>query len=178
MGEYANTVLPEVRDHLSKLARTAGLEDSEESLELLAEGWLEKQSVFHEQTKANEMEETDLLELESGRGALILTYSGSLLTIGPDTEDGRTVEYASIGLRQDVPEFLKTEKSVLKTDVNEGVPVEFEVGPIKSSSPVFAIAVVSDELDEEAESELLGQVTVMVAEDFVEVNKTLIDGEA
>ena len=64
MGEHANTVVPGIRDHLINLAKTAGLEDNEESLELLAKAWLEKQSSFHEQTKANEMEEADTLELE------------------------------------------------------------------------------------------------------------------
>ncbi len=175
MGEHTDAVLPAIREHLKKLAKTAGLEDNEESLELLAGSWLEKQSAFHEQTKQNEMEETDLLELESGRGALILTYSGSLLTIGPQTEEGRLVEYASIGLRQDVPEFIRTQQSVIKANVMKDSPVEFEEGPIKISSPVFAIALASEELDEEAETELLGQVTLMIAEDFVEVNKTLID---
>ncbi len=178
MGEHANAVVPGVREHLSKLIRLAGLEDNEESLELLAQGWLEKQTSFHEQTKANEMEETDVLELESGRGGIILTYSGSLLTISPEIEKRRTVEYASIGLRKDVPEFLKTDAAVIKADVAKDAAVEFEIGPIKTSSPVFAIAVANENLDEEAEEELLGQVTLMLAEDFVEVNKTLVDEEA
>ena len=178
MGEHANAVVPGVRDHLTKLIKTAGLEENEESLELLAKGWLEKQTAFHEQTKANEMKEADVLELENGRGGIVLTYSGSLLTIGPETEEGRTVEYASIGLRKDVPEFLKTQAAIVKADLAKDAAVEFEVGPIKTSSPVFAIAVANENLDGEAEEELLGQVTLMLAEDFVEVNKTLVDEEA
>jgi hypothetical protein len=178
MGEHYAAVADQVREHLRSLVKTAGLPDTEESLEALAEGWLEKQRAFHEQTKANEMEEADSLEIEDGRGALIMTYSGSLLTIGPETEDGRTVEYTSIGLRRDVPESLKREGSVLAVDVVKDSSVEFDVGPIKSSSPVYAIAVAREDLSAEAEEELLGQVTMMLAEDFVEVNKTLIDDEA
>lgn len=177
MGEHYEAVAEQVRDHLQSLVKTAGLEDNEESLEALAEGWLEKQSAFHEKTKANEMEETDRLEAEDGRGALIMTYSGSLLTIGPETDEGRTVEYTSIGLRQDVPESRKREASVLAGDVEKDAVAEFEVGPIKVSSPVYAIAVAKEDLSAEEEEELLGQVTMMVAEDFVEVNKTFIDEE-
>ena len=178
MGENFDSVAPQVQEHLKSLIKTAGLPDTEESLEQLAQGWLEKQAAFHEQTKANEMEEADRLELENGRGALIMTYSGSLLTIGPETEEGRAVQYASIGLRRDVPEFLEKEGSVLSADVTRDASVTFEVGPIKSSSPVYAIAVATEEMAPEEEEKLLSQVTMMVADDFVEVNKTLVDEEA
>ena len=175
MGEQFEAVAPQVRDHLKQLVGTAGLPDGEESLELLAQGWLEKQSSFHEQTKANNLEETDVLEIDGGHGALVMTYSGSLLTVGPETEEGRTVEYVSIGLRQDVPDSLRRERSVLASDVAKDSSAEFEVGPIKTSSPVYAIAVAKEEMSAEAEEELLSQVTLMLAEDFVEVNKTVID---
>lgn len=178
MGEQYQAVAEQVRDHLQSLVKTAGLEEGDESLEILAEGWLEKQSAFHEQTKANEMEETDVLELEDGRGALVMTYSGSLLTIGPETDEGRTVEYASIGLRHDVPEFVRKEGSVLAGDVTKDAPVEFETGPIQKSSAVYAIAVAKEDLNSEDEEELLGQVTMMVAADFAEVNKTIVAEEA
>lgn len=175
MGEQFEAMAPQVRDHLKQLVGTAGLPDNEESLQLLTQSWLEKQSSFFEQTKANDMEEADVLEIDSGRGALIMTYSGSLLTIGPETEEGRTVEYASIGLRRDVPDSLKREGSMLTADVVKDSVVEFEVGPIKISSPAYAIAVAKEEMSAEAEEELLGQVTLMLTEDFVEVNKTLVD---
>jgi len=175
MGDNYNAVASQVQDHLKNLVKTAGLPDNEESLELLAEGWLEKQSSFHEQTKANNMEEVDVLELEDGRGALIMTYSGSLLTIRPETDEGRLAEYVSIGMRQDVPESLKREGSALAADVRKDSVVEFDVGPILKSSPVYGIAVATEEMTIEDEEELLGQMTMMLAEDFVEVNKTLID---
>ncbi len=178
MGENYSAVADQVRDHLSGLVKSAGLPETDEALEALAQGWLEKQASFHEQTKANEMEETDVLELEDARGALVMTYSGSLLTIGPESDAGRTVEYTSIGLRRDVPDAVTREASVLALDVRKDLAVEFEIGPIKKSSPVYAIAVAKEELAPEAEEELLGQVTMMLAEDFVEVNKTLVDGEA
>ena len=177
MGEQIEMVALEVRDHLKKLVKTAGLPDNEDSLELMAQGWLEKQSSFHEQTKAREMEEVDTLEIEDPRGAIVMTYSGSLLTVGPETEDGRTVEYASIGLRRDVPDSLKRDESVLAGDIVKGAGVSFDVGPIKISSPVYAIAVASEDLSAEAEEQLLGEVTQMLTEDFVETNKTLMDAD-
>lgn len=177
MGENYSAVADQARDHLQSLVKTAGLPETEESLEALAAAWLEKQSKFHEQTKSNAMEETESLEIDDVRGALVMTYSGSLLTIGRETENGRTVEYTSIGLRRDVPETVERDGSVLALDVVKDHVVEFEVGPITKSSPVYAIAVAKDDLSAEEEEELLGQVTMILTEDFVEVNKTLTDEE-
>ena len=103
-----------------------------------------------------------------------MTYSGSLLTIGPIADDGRNVEYASVGLRTDVPESAEKEGSVISSDISVGGVVEFLVGPIKKSSPVYKIAVVKDEMPIEEEEELLSDVTQILMDDFVEVNKTLI----
>jgi hypothetical protein len=178
MGEHYSAVAPRVQDHLKNLVNTAGLPDNEESLELLAKGWLEKQSSFHDQTQANDMEEVDVFEIEDERGALIMTYSGSLLMIGPETEDGRVVEYASIGMRKDVPESLNTEGSVLAKDIDKDSAVEFEIGPVKTSSPVYAIAVVDEKMSVEEEEELLSDVTLILTEDFVEINRTFVDDEA
>lgn len=50
----------------------------------------------------------------------------------------------------------------------------FEKGPIQQSSPIFKIAVSSEELEADEEEALLTQVTVDITEEFVEVNKTII----
>ena len=103
-----------------------------------------------------------------------MTYSGSLITVGPIGDNGRKVEYTSVGLRTDVPESAEAEGSVISTDVSIGDSVEFLVGPIKKSSPVYKIAVVKEEMPLEEEEELLSDVTQILMDEFVEVNKTLI----
>ncbi len=174
MGEKFNGLEPEVQTHIKKLVKTAGLENSEDSLELMAGGWLEKHQAFMEQTKQREMEETDNLDINDQRGALIMTWSGSLINIGPEINDFRNVEYFSIGLRNDVPESASEEESILNDNVIKGMPVEFEKGPIQKSSPVYAIAVVKEEMLPEEEAGLLDEVTLLIAEDFTSINKTTI----
>lgn len=177
MGEKLDSMEPQVREHLIQLVKTTDLPETEETLEMMAHGWLEKQDAFLAQTKARNMEEVDTFRIDDPRGGLALTYSGSLLAIGPEAEDGRLVEYSSIGLRRDVPESSKLEGSALIADVNKDSVAEFDPGPISKSSPVYAIAQATEEMDPEEEQNLLQQVTMMVAEDFVQVNKTIIDGE-
>jgi hypothetical protein len=55
-----------------------------------------------------------------------------------------------------------------------GGSAEFLLGPIKKSSPVYKIAVVREEMPLEEEEEFLSEVTQIMADDFVEINKTLI----
>lgn len=174
MSEKFDSLVPEVQAHIKKLVKTAKLEDSDESLEKLSGGWLEKQQSFYEQTKQREMEETDSLDADDSRGALVMTYSGSLINIGPEQNDYRSVQYLSIGLRNDVPESAESDTSVLAKNIEKGSTVEFEKGPISKSSPVFSIAVFSNEMEPQQEEELLDEVTMIVAEDFASINNTYI----
>jgi len=174
MNEKFNSLEPEVQAHISKLAISAKIDESDETLERFAELWLEKQQSFYEQTKACEMEEADTLNIDDVRGALIMTYSGSLINIGPEQDDMRCAQYFSIGLRNDVPESAEENFSVLLKNIEKGNAVEFEKGPIVKSSPVFAITVFKEEKDPHDQEILLDEITMTVAEDFAAINKTYI----
>lgn len=179
MGEKFESLAPEVQGHIKNLVKTAKLDDGErsfeESLEMLSGGWLEKQQSFFEQTKQHEMEETEGLDMDDPRGALIMTYSGSLINIGPEQNDYRSVDYFSIGLRNDVPDSASEQSSVLSRNIQKDESVEFEKGPIVKSSAVFSIAVFREEMEPGQEEELLDEVTMILAEDFASINKTTIE---
>jgi hypothetical protein len=53
----------------------------------------------------------------------------------------------------------------------------FTKGPIQKSSPIFKVAVPPEELEPEEQLELLTDVTQVITEDFVEVNKTIVIDE-
>lgn len=174
MGDYFAKVSETVQNHLKQLVGSINLPEGEDGLDVLAKGWLEKEESFLSQMKENKMEEVETFGVDEARGGLIMTYSGSLLTIGPVGEGGRRVEYASVGLRTDVPESAEKNGSLLKADIRIDEPAEFQVGPIKKSSPVYKIAVFKDEMEVQEEEELLAEVTQMLTDEFIEVNKTLI----
>src|SRR5512136_1013517 len=106
MGEYTQKLPEGIRAHLGGLVHGSGLPDTEESLEALARVWLEKKRMFEEQIQALQMQEAGRLAASDPRGALLLSASASLITVGPLDETGRRVEYASIKLRTDVPHLL------------------------------------------------------------------------
>ncbi len=174
MEDYFAKVSEEVQNHLKQLAGSINLPEGEDALEILAKGWLEKEEGFISRIEKENLEEVDTYPVNEARGGLLMTYSGSLLTIGPLCDDGRNVDYASIGLRTDVPESASKGGSVLKKDISIGEQAVFTIGPILKSSPVFKIAVVSEEMPIEEEEELLSDVTQVLADEFAEVNKTLI----
>jgi hypothetical protein len=173
MGEYLDQIPSEIRDHIRQITKSSGLPDNEESVEMIAKGWLEKKELFENQLAEMNMEEVEELDQEDEQGCLAMTYSGSLLNIGPVREEGRNVQYTSIGLRQDVPEAAGKEDSRLSSDVRVGEPVSFSPGPIQSSSPIFKIAVTTGDLAPEEQEEQITKATMILAEGFVEVNKDL-----
>ena len=173
MSEHLDLIPVQIQGHIRQITKTSGLPDTEDSVDMIAQGWLEKRERFEKLLGRMSMEEVDLLEKTDPRGCLAMTHSGSLINIGPLRDGGRTVQYASIGLRQDVPEVATQEGSELGADVVEGVPVTFSRGPIKSSSPVLKIAVTVDDLDLEEQERQITKATQILTKQFVEVNKEL-----
>ncbi len=174
MGEYLEKVPENVREHIRKITATSGMPGGDDSIELVAQAWIEKRDAFESRLSEFEMEEWDEFAREEDRGAIVLTYSGSLVTLGPLVEGRRTAEYASIGLRHDVPDSASEAASILADDIRADEPVHFSKGPVQKSSAVFKIAVHKEQLSPEEEQERLTDATQVLSEDFVEVNKTII----
>jgi hypothetical protein len=174
MGEYFDQLPEEIKDHVQEITNTSGLPPGEESLEKIARGWLEKRQVFEDFIQKLQMEEVDTFDQYDDRGALALTYSGSLVKIGPLIDDLRKVQYTSIGLRLDVPDVADKEGSILSGDIMVDEPMSFEIGPVKHTSPILKIAVLTGERSIEEQEEAITEATKLITDGFTEVNKTII----
>ena len=116
----------------------------------------------------------DHLAQDDAGGCIALTYSGSLILVGPLEEGKRKCAYNSIGLRKDVPESVVKDDSSLGGDVAVDQPVAFENGPVQSTSAIFKIAVVEAEMTVIEEEEAINAVTVILTKGFVDVNQALV----
>ena len=174
MENYFANVSEDVQNHLKQLTGSVNLPEGEDALEILAKGWLEKEKLFLSKIEQENLEEVDTYVADEKRGGLIMTFSGSLLTIGPLGDEGRNIEYSSIGLRTDVPEKAVKSGSVLDENITIGEPVLFSVGPITKSSPVYKIAIVSKEMEPKEEEGLLSDLTQVITDEFTEINKTIV----
>jgi hypothetical protein len=173
MGEYIDQVPVEIQDHIRQITRTSGLPDTEDAVDMIAQGWLEKKHRFEKILARMELEEIETLPKSDQRGCLVMTYSGSLLNIGPLRDKGRMAQYASIGLRKDVPETAVNIGSELAADVVVGTPVSFVKGPISSSSPAFKVAVTGEELNLDEQENLITKATRALTKEFIEVNREI-----
>jgi len=169
-----NSLSQEIQDHLKQIAKTSGLPMNEDSYERMAAAWLEKKAIFEKALEEHRFVEMSFFGRAEEKGALILTWSGSIINVGPLVDGARRCEYTSIGLRSDVPPSALEEASELSADVETNEPVQFAKGPIKTSSLVYKIAIATAEMEPEEEEALLTQVSQNLAEDFAEVNKTVI----
>lgn len=169
-----NSLSPEIQQHLKQIAKTSGLPQNEESYEQLAVAWKDKEAIFEKTLADNKLLDMAFHGRAEPRGALVLTWSGSIINIGPLVDGNRRCEYTSIGLRADVPPAATDEASELSADLEVDEPVQFLRGPIKTSSPVYKIAIASEALEPEVEEAMLTQVSQDLAEDFATVNKTAI----
>ncbi len=95
-----------IRRHLAALVRSSGLPATPESLQRMTVAWLEKKRMFEGQARALHMQDLPALAAGDERGVLLLTWSGSLVSLEPPGAAGRRGEYASIELRTDVPHLV------------------------------------------------------------------------
>lgn len=174
MGGYFDQVPTTIQDHIKAIAKDVKVAEGEDAIEKVAQAWLDKKSVFEDKIAEMDMDEVDFLGKDDEQGALVLTYSGSLVNIGPVIEDKRHCTYASIGFRTDAPAAAENDSSVLAKDVSVDDTIEFETGPVKSTSNIFKIAVCKSDLSAEEQEENVTRAATIIEEEFVEVNKTIM----
>jgi len=174
MGEFLQQLPAEIQVHIKSITKSSGLPETEVSWEQIAQGWLDKEKRFQEEMKKENMIEVDSLPSDSAKGAVILTFSGSLVLVGPLVEGTRKCGYNSIGIRRDVPEMVTKENSSLQSDITLKQPVTFENGPVLSTSPAYKIAICQEELTAIEEEEKLSEVTAIMETEFTEINKLML----
>ena len=174
MEQILSTLPAEIQVHIKKITQSSGLPDEDASYEQIAQGWIDKQQAFDEKIAEQGMTLVDNLSVDDPKGAVVLTYSGSLILIGPLQDEKRKAAYYSIGVRKNVPESVSQDDSVLECDIEINNPVKFSVGPIKSTSAIYKIAVCIEELDAEAQETIISDVTIIMTKEFADINKALV----
>jgi len=173
MIETDKSIPENIQKHLQYVARSFGLSQDSETVQNLAECWAEKLEAFDSKMIEMGMDEIGFFQKDDERGALALTYSGSLVSIGPLVDGGRSVEYTSIGLRKDVPNSIEEENCQLKNDMEVEKSIEFEGASIKRTSQIYKIVACPFSLDAEEQKELISEAKTMIVDTFVDMNQDL-----
>lgn len=162
-----------VQQHLISLAQETDITPIETATARVTENWLEKRRLYTEQTDALAMVSTPRFAADDRRGALLLTYSGSLIAIGPVESEGRRFEYASIKLRTDVPNLLASSAAGLVGDIEVEHSAEFTAAPVAKSSQLLHIATFAENVAASEQAERLRQAMIFLTNGFVQANQTL-----
>lgn len=186
--------LPErIQRHLQSITESSGLPPGEDSLARITANWIEKRDLFEEQTELLDMRDIEELPPDDGRGVLVLTYSGSLLSLGPvggESERagggagetagggetpaaGRRFEYASIPLRADVPSLVREDDVRLEGPIRRDVPARFSNSSIEQSSPVLRAVACAPEVSPADQERRIREATIFLTNGFVKLNRTL-----
>ena len=173
MSDEIRELSDTVRSHLKKITRSSGLPDTEESFQRMAEVWLNKKRMFEGQIRALGMEEVESFAKDDPRGALLLSYSGSLISLGTLSSGGRRVEYASISLRADVPDLVISEGSELTDGLRVDGEARFSSGKVKSTSSLLKIAVCPADVSAEEQDKRIREATIFLTNGFVKINRTV-----
>jgi nucleoid DNA-binding protein len=178
MEDYIAKLPENIQRHLKSVTETSGLPDTEESFALIAENWLEKKKMFEAQIKSLDMIEVDSLPSTSKKPVLLLTYSGSLISIGGIHEGKRWVEYASIKLRADVPDLVIIPETSLANDIKIDECLEFTEGAIKSTSSLLKISCCKEKVSMEEQEKRIREASIFLTNGFTKVNRKItIDRE-
>ncbi len=176
MTEHERGLNSAIRAHLERLIRSSGLPETEESLDEMARVWFEKKDMFEGQVKALDMRELERFAADDPRGALLLTWSGSLLSVGPPRggREGRRTEYASIELRTDVPHLAMSERGAFESDLALGEAARLREGPVASTSALLKIAACDPSVPAEEQEKRIREATIYLTNGFVRINRTVI----
>ncbi|MDF1568389.1 MAG: hypothetical protein RQ801_03095 [Spirochaetaceae bacterium] len=174
MGKIFTNLDTAIQNHLRMIRESSGLPDDDDSLELLARGWREKESAFIEQVGTMGMEAADEAT-DLRRGFLALTQSGSLVAVGPDNNGARRAVYVSIDRRRDVPARAESEDARISGEVAKGKEIIFDKGPVKQSSAVYLLALLPSALALTDQNEKLDEATLALTKEFQAVDETRFD---
>jgi nucleoid DNA-binding protein len=169
----SDKISEQVKKHLKTLLETSDMPDNNDSLEIIEEAWIKKETMFESQIKALHMNMTDTLKKDDSRGAVAVTLSGSLLGLGTLKDGCRWIEYSSIKLRGDVPEIVRGECVIVSKDLRVGFPADFLQGPVSSTSPLYAVGVCDRDIDLAEQEKRIREASMFLTNGFVKINRTI-----
>lgn len=174
MGEFLDQIPANLQNHIKEIAKNSELDDGEDAIEAVACSWLEKKASFEQEISDKDMEELEDFQGDDERGGLLLTHSGSLVTLGPIVDGKRKITYTSIGLRKDVPAEKTSEDAEINGEIKIDDIAKFTNGPVASTSPIFKIAIFKPTIEKTVQLEEVEESTKKLADEFVEINKKTI----
>jgi hypothetical protein len=128
--------------HITLLMRDCGFDTNDEARKKFIRNWLKKKAFFDKIIEHQGFHLVDRIDPEFRDGVIILTYSGSILTLSPETDEGtREIVYNSIEMRKDVATKTEDRASKILYPIELHKPLLTSAGTIKKTSSVLSMAI-------------------------------------
>jgi len=163
----------EIRDQIDALLEEGGKTIDGVKRERFAQAWKKKHDLFAGQISNIGMEIIERLETDDDRGMILLTYSGSLISLGTGANGKRWLEYASIKFRDDVPDFVRGQGVSLPAAISQGTAATFDGSPLKQSSAIYRIAVCPAGTSVADQEQRIREATIYLTNGFIKINRTI-----
>ncbi len=165
---------PAIRNQLDSLITDSGLTQDDDTRDKLASIWQKKYNLFMGQVASLGMDFLSEMAQDDPRGAILLTYSGSLISLGPLRGKSRWLEYASIKLRTDVPELVRGDRVTIASPIRRDTAAVFEGCPVKRSSALYRIAVCPEGTSVDDQERRIREATIFLTNGFVKLNRSQV----
>ncbi|OHD19038.1 MAG: hypothetical protein A2087_14730 [Spirochaetes bacterium GWD1_61_31] len=166
--------LPEViRTQIDALIPASGLAGLplDEARARFARVWEDKYQMFCGQIHNLGMAMIEELSADDYRGAIVLTYSGSLISLGTVQTAGRWLEYASVKFRSDVPDLVQSSAVSLVGPLRQDAVAGFSGSTLKHSSLIYRIAACPPGTPDVDQEQRIREATIFLTNAFVKLNR-------
>lgn len=168
-------ILPDkIQQHLKQLAAKVNPDNPDEVLLELSRIWQEKDAAFSRSMTEKGLKAVNELKKDDARAWIAMTYSGSIVMIGPGTTTEKELAYISLGIRKDVPPALNLQTVVLMESVRKENPVRFSSGPVQKTSPVYRLAVTDFAMEPVKQKQIAMETAEELTRVFSDINQTLV----
>lgn len=162
-------------DHLRSLMKLCGFDGEPDKQKAFLSNWLKKKAFFDKIVEHQGFHCITRLESGFKQGVVILTYSGSLLTLSVEDEHGnREAIYNSIDLRKDVVQKTEDKNAQIIFPLECHKALVAKSGKIKKTSPILAMAIEDNpEYTSEEKFNKLRLVGERISKTLIVVNQEL-----
>lgn len=142
MDDVLAKMPPALSRHIESLMSLGGFDTEPATKKKFVRYWLRKKAFFDKIIEHQGFKLVPRIDAGFKDGIIVLTYSGSLLTLSPETAEGkRELVYNSIELRKDVAPKTEDKGAEIILPIELHKSIEAAAGKIKKTSPVLAIAI-------------------------------------
>jgi hypothetical protein len=128
--------------HIESLIELSGFNTDPSARKKFIRNWLKKKAFFDKIVEHQGFHLVDRIEPGFNEGIIILTYSGSLLTLSPSDDNGkRELVYNSIELRKDVIAKTEDKNAEIVFPIELHKSLEARAGKVRKTSAILSVAV-------------------------------------